>query len=117
MFSLFLFFYIIQKNDTKSKKLAKQDLDDLNFWIKDYRLNRHNFIKTDEYDLPVWPIYADLGKKTVFLGYWVEQNGSITTDFKISIPLTKKQSIILATVTGTIILAIILFCIFSKFIG
>ena len=97
------------------RRLAKQNLYDLNFWsVKEYRLNRYSFVKTNQYDLPVWPIYATLSDKQVFWGYWIDDNGSIKTDFDISIPLTKKQSLILAGVLGGIALAVILFIVFSK---
>lgn len=96
------------------KKLARQELWDLNFSMKEYRLNRFSFNKEGEYSLPVWPIYARINDKSVFLGYWVDKDEKQTIDFKITAPLTKKQSLILAAVIGVAVLAIILFFIFSK---
>ncbi len=97
------------------KTLAKQNLQDLNFWtIKEYRLNRSHFVKTGNYDLPVWPIYASLSDRVVFLGYWIEDNGNVATEFNIAVPMTKKQSLILAAVLGGIAIAFVLFLVISK---
>ncbi len=100
--------------DACGKELARQDLSDLNFGMTTCRLNRHHFIKTESYDLPVWPMYADLDNKAVFLGYWIEDGKKVITDFKISVPLTKKQIWILIAIFGAIILSIILFFLLQK---
>lgn len=96
------------------KKLAGQELSDLDYWMKEYRLNRCSFVKTDTFTLPIWPIYAQVASQQIFLGYWYEENQKSYTDFKISVPLTKKQSRILFGIIGGIAIVILLLILLLK---
>ncbi len=96
------------------KQLARQELSDLDYWMKEYRLNRYYFVETDTFTLPVWPIYAQVASQRIFLGYWYEEDQKSYADFMISVPLTKKQSRVLLGIIGGVALVILLLMLLSK---
>lgn len=91
------------------KRLARQNLWDLNFSMKEYRLNRFSFVKTGTLELPVWPMYTNIDGKRVFLGYVYKKDDEKFIDFDISVPLTNKQKLIIAAIIGGVVLIILLF--------
>ena len=101
------------------KKICRRNLNDLDFSMKEYRLNRYKLVETfKDYEVDYHPVYAHLkmrgGKEEDYLiGYCYRKNGQEYIDIDFNVPLTAKQKFIIWGIIAAIIVGIIaLFSIF-----
>ena len=95
------------------KKFCRQYLNDLNYSLSEYRLNRYKLIEDEMFTIPMKTINAEIivenKKKTVHIGNWYYKNGKEYVDIYISdIPATTKTKIIIAGIIAAVILIILL---------
>lgn len=86
--------------EPEGKKLCRQNLSDLNYSMKSYRLNRSNVVYTsNDIKIPIWPIYANIKyknkSKEEMIGYYYERNGQVYIDLDIYVPMTSLKKAIL----------------------
>ena len=100
------------------KQLCKRDLNDLNFQLSEYRLNRFELVEEDVITLPIREIKSEMffenKKRTVTIGYIWENNGEEHVMIYFdndSIPMMKKKKLI---ILGLGILAIIVLILIFK---
>ncbi|MBQ9121822.1 MAG: hypothetical protein IJY12_05640 [Clostridia bacterium] len=92
------------------KDLCRQSLWDLDYSMKEYRLNRFHFrAASDPFKAPIWPIYGATllkGKvKDTLLGYWIKEGGKDYIDIDIHIPMTKTKKFLIFGVIAILAVA------------
>jgi len=103
------------------KNVCNRSLLDLNFFMKDYRLNRYDLhLTTNPFTVPIWPIYADITDENgkayqKWIGYWYTKNNEDFIHLNIGVPMTGKNKMILfGAIAGAAIIAIaVLFMLFQ----
>lgn len=102
------------------KEFCKRSLNDLNFTLSEYRLNRYELVEEDDFTLPVREIKAETyfeGKKrTVTIGYWWIENGEERTLIYFdndNIPMSSKSKLIIAGICALCVL-VLLFILMGK---
>lgn len=99
------------------KGVCRQSLNDLNFNMKEYRLNRYNFVATsDNFTPEFWPMFFNYKVEDkelcVPIGYCYSNGNNDSIDINISIPLTGRQKWIIfgaiAAVVAVVALILIL---------
>ncbi len=96
------------------KSKCARDLYDLDYNMKEYRLNRYKFVATGgEWSPEFFPIYTNLkdgnGKvHTLHLGYCYNVDGTDEIDIKIPIPMTSKNKLIMLGAIAAVAMIVIL---------
>ena len=95
------------------RTLARNDLSDLDFSMKEYRLNRYEFVPvTNVFKVDLWQIFGWVsvnGKiKQFSMGYWYEKDGEKVVDLDIKVPLTGRQKLIIFGVIAATLLALVI---------
>ena len=97
------------------KKFCRESLNDLNYTLSEYRLNRYQLVTKNDFTLPVREIKADAtldGKKRKFtIGYWWIENGEeyVTIYFdNNSIPMSSKTKLIIGGICILCVLILLL---------
>jgi len=100
-------------------QLHKQNFNDLNFFMREHRLNRYKVhIKKGPFSYPIRPVFATLdGDKTVTVGYVYEKDGKEYVLIEPQLPKSKAELLGCATTAlfGILLLPVAL-C-FSLFKG
>lgn len=101
--------------EKRGRAVCSQSLSDLNFTMKEYRLNRYSFIPTaDDLTLEFWPMYFNYKiedkEYSIPIGYCYSKDNKDYIDINVNIPLTKKQQLIIigAAIAIIAIVALIL---------
>lgn len=86
--------------EKRGRAVCSQSLSDLNFIMKDYRLNRYNFIPLeDDFTPEFWPMYFNykIEEKaySIPIGYCYSKGNNDYIDININVPFTKKQLLII----------------------
>ena len=95
------------------KAFCRESLNDLNFTLSEYRLNRYELVEKNDFTLPIREIKANTffenTKRTVTIGYWwIDNNGDERVLIYFdndSVPMSGKNKLI---IFGLIALAIII---------
>lgn len=105
--------------EKRGKSVCREALSDLDFYMKEYRLNRYNIHTTsDAINVPIWPIYAKIKnpkgvEKEIFIGYYYTSKKENYIHLNIDIPLTGKQKLtVFGIIAGIAVVGILLISIF-----